>query len=266
MHGRSTDSSIAPDAVRPQHLGMKRRVLLQGLGYAAAAACAPRWPARPQQVRAIAFDLFTLFDPRTVERRTATVIADDPAAFAAAWKLRLFEHCWLRATAGAYVAFDRLVSDALATTARARKVRLTEVERGRLASVFTELDAWPDTREAILALRARGLRLAPLANYSPRMIAALLAHAKLDALFDHQISTDEVRTYKPDPRAYVLAERRLELPRTNIAFAAFGGWDAWGASTFGLRTFWVDRLDGADVLDASVASGPDLSHLLEWLT
>lgn len=245
---------------------MKRRVLLQGLGCAAVAACAPRWPAPPQPVRAVAFDLFTLFDPRTVDRRTATVIADDPAAFAVAWKTRLFEHCWLRASAGSYVAFDRLVTDTLATTARGRKVQLSDAARDHLASVFTELDPWPDTREVLLALRSRGLRLAPLANYAPRMIRGLLASAKLDALFDLQISTDQARTYKPDPRAYALAEQRFGLPRTSIAFAAFGGWDAWGASRFGLRTFWVDRLDGVDTLDASVASGPDLGHLLGWLS
>jgi 2-haloacid dehalogenase len=249
-----------------QHLGVKRRTLLRGLGCAAVAACAPRWPAQPQELRAIAFDLFTLFDPRTVERRVATVITDDPAGFGAAWKTRLFEHCWLRATAGAYVAFDRLVEDALTMTARARKVRLAAPARDHLASVFTELDPWPDAHEALCALRDRGLRLAPLANFSPPMIRALLASAKFDALFDLQISTDEARTYKPDPRAYALAEHRFGLPRTSIAFAAFGGWDAWGASTFGLRTFWVDRLDGVDVLDASVASGPDLTHLLGWLS
>jgi 2-haloacid dehalogenase len=257
---------MAPGGACHQHVGVKRRILLQGLGCAAVAACAPKWPARPGEVRAVAFDLFTLFDPRTVERRTATVIADEPAAFAAAWKVRLFEHCWLRASAGAYVAFDRLVTDTLATTARARKVPLTDAARDRLASVFTELDPWPDTRDALLAMRKRGLRLAPLANFSPSMIHALLASAKLDGLFDLQISSDEARTYKPDPRAYALAERRFGLPRTSIAFAAFGGWDAWGASTFGLRTFWVDRLAGADVLGASVASGPDLTHLLDWLS
>lgn len=257
---------MAPGRARRQHLAMKRRTLLQGLGAAAVTACAPRWPAAPHQVRAVAFDLFTVFDPRTVDRRTATVVTEDPAAFAAAWKVRLFEYCWLRAAAGAYVPFDRLVTDALAMTARARKVELGDAARDHLAAVFTQLDPWPDARESLLALRGRGLRLAPLANYAPAMIRALLASAKLDDLFDLQISTDQARTYKPDPRAYALAEHRFGLPRTSIAFAAFGGWDAWGGSAFGLRTFWVDRLHTVDVLDASVASGPDLAHLVKWLS
>lgn len=269
---------MAAGRARPQALGMQRRTLLQGLGGAALAACAPGQPRISTQlargaprlvpsvhpVHAIAFDLFTLFDPRTVDRRAQGMIADDPG-FAAAWKARLFDHCWLRASAGAYVPFDRLVVDTLATTARVREARLTDAAQAHLAAVFTKLEPWPDTREALLALRARGLRLAPLANFSPRMISALLASAGLDALFELQISTDEARTYKPDPRAYVLAERRFGVPRASVAFAAFGGWDAWGARTFGLPTYWVDRLDTVDVLDAAVASGPDLGGLLAWL-
>ena len=31
------------------------------------------------------------------------------------------------------------------------------------------------------------------------------------------------------------------LPREEIAFAAFGGWDAAGAKVFGYRTYWVNR-------------------------
>jgi 2-haloacid dehalogenase len=273
---------------------MKRRALLQGLGGAALAACThspqhaaprvlavppPRGPLAPAPpggitpiasrarvgVQAIAFDLFTLFDPRGVERRAAVVLEDDPAGFAAAWKTRLFEHCWLRASAGAYAPFERLVADSLAITARVRKVALTDAARAHLAAGFTALEPWPDTVHALHALRRRGLRLAPLANFSPAMIRALLGSAALDGLFERQISTDEVRTYKPDPRAYALAEHHFQLPRARIAFAAFGGWDAWGAHAFGLPTFWVDRLATVDVLDAAVASGPDLGALLAWI-
>jgi 2-haloacid dehalogenase len=46
-------------------------------------------------------------------------------------------------------------------------------------------------------------------------------------------STDMVRAYKPDPRAYRMAIDGLKLQREEIAFAAFGGWDAAGAKVFG---------------------------------
>ena len=34
----------------------------------------------------------------------------------------------------------------------------------------------------------------------------------------------------------------MRLPREEILFAAFAGWDAAGAKSFGHPTFWVNRL------------------------
>lgn len=48
-------------------------------------------------------------------------------------------------------------------------------------------------------------------------------------------------SYKPDPRAYRLGLDALQLTRNEIVFAAFGGWDAAGATTFGYPTVWVNR-------------------------
>lgn len=225
-----------------------------------------RRPAAPRHVRAVAFDMFTIFDPRGVERRAAEVIPDDAAHFSATWMSRLFEYCWLHAVAQRYVPFDRLAADALAYATHARNLELTDAELAHLAGAFTQLQPWPDARDVLQTLRDRGLRLAPLANFAPPMINELLAGAHLIDLFDAQISTDAAQTYKPDPRAYALAEHRLATPRDNIAFAAFARWDAWGAATFGLRTFWVNRLAAGDELGGPVASGSDLGHLAEWLT
>ena len=36
---------------------------------------------------------------------------------------------------------------------------------------------------------------------------------------------------------------RLRLPKQDIVFAAFGGWDAAGAKSFGYPTVWVNRFN-----------------------
>jgi 2-haloacid dehalogenase len=36
---------------------------------------------------------------------------------------------------------------------------------------------------------------------------------------------------------------RLHLAKQDIVFAAFGGWDAAGAKSFGYPTIWVNRFD-----------------------
>jgi serine/threonine-protein kinase len=85
---------------------MSRRRFLHLLGGAClSGACRPAKPARVagdrSSVRAVAFDLFTIFDPRGVDRRVAEVLGD-ASAFAATWKTRLFEYSWIRAASGQY--------------------------------------------------------------------------------------------------------------------------------------------------------------------
>jgi 2-haloacid dehalogenase len=62
-------------------------------------------------------------------------------------------------------------------------------------------------------------------------------------LFGEHLSTDRVRAFKPDPRAYRMGPDSFNLKREEIVFAAFGGWDAAGAKRFGYPTFWCNRLN-----------------------
>jgi 2-haloacid dehalogenase len=195
-----------------------------------------------RKIRAICFDLFTLFDPRSVVDVATAIAPDEAVELCAVWRSRQFEYCFLRAAAGQYVDFRRVTEDALELAARSLQLTLSPEARHTLVDAYTRLEPWPDTRDALLAWKRSGLRLAPLANYSPAMIAQLLANAGLSELFDAQISTDAARTFKPDPRAYALGVSRLGLEREEIAFSAFGGWDAAGAKWFGYPTFWVNRL------------------------
>jgi 2-haloacid dehalogenase len=142
-----------------------------------------------------------------------------------------------------------------------------EEARRTLVDAYTRLTPWPDARETLLAFRRAGIRLAPLANYSPAMLAQLLSNAGFSELFEEQISTDPARTFKPDPRAYALAESRFNLKREQIAFAAFGGWDAAGAKWFGFPTFWVNRLGvPQEELVLPDGTGPTLTELARFVS
>jgi 2-haloacid dehalogenase len=59
----------------------------------------------------------------------------------------------------------------------------------------------------------------------------------------------------------------LNLPREEILFVAFAGWDAAGAKSFGYPTFWVNRLglppEELDVLPD--ATGTNLNDLLAFV-
>ncbi|HKO94805.1 MAG TPA: haloacid dehalogenase type II [Polyangiaceae bacterium] len=215
------------------------------------------------KIRAICFDLFTLFDPRSVQAVAETLVPGRAAALCESWRTRQFQYAFLRAAAGQYADFRVVTREALDFAARSCALTLSEAKAEALVEAYSKLEPWPDSRERLLGWKHAGLRLAPLANYSPRMLSGLLAHAGLEDLFDAQISTDAARTFKPDPRAYALGASALGLPREQIAFAAFGGWDAAGARWFGYPTFWVNRLavPAEQLGPGPDASGPTLAEL-----
>jgi 2-haloacid dehalogenase len=191
----------------------------------------------------------------------------DAGAVCEAWRTRLFDYAWLHAAAGQYTDFRTLAVDALKFALSTRKLDLSPAQQEALVEAYSQLDPWPDTRSALAAWKLLGIALAPLANYSPVMLERLLAHSGLSDLFDAQISTASARTFKPHPNAYALGVSTLKLPREQIAFAAFGGWDAAGAKWFGFPTFWMNRLgvEQERLRPTADATGASLSELAAFV-
>lgn len=234
---------------------MNRRNFLHSLPAAAfAAADSDGPPAGRARIRAICFDLFTLFDPRSVVKIAERFVPGKAAQLCETWRVRQFEYAWLRVAGGRYADFREVTEDALGWAARTHGVALTAAAKTAMVDGYSQLDPWPDARAALLAWKAEGLQLAPLANYAPQMIEALVRHAHLEGVFDALISTDRARTFKPDPRAYALGMSVLGRRREEIVFAAFGGWDAAGAAWFGYPSFWVNRLG---LVEEALGIAPD---------
>ena len=85
--------------------------------------------------------------------------------------------------------------------------------------------------------------MAFLSNLTDAMLDAAVRNSGLEGFFEPHLSTDRVRAFKPDPRAYHMGLDAFKLKKQEIAFAAFAGWDAAGAKWFGYPTFWVNRLN-----------------------
>jgi 2-haloacid dehalogenase len=99
------------------------------------------------------------------------------------------------------------------------------------------------------------------------MLEAGIHNSQLHGLFDHVLSADRVKVYKPDPRAYQIGVDVLGLKPGQILFAAFAGWDAAGAKSFGYPTFWVNRQSqpAEELGVAPDATGGNLIDLARYL-
>jgi 2-haloacid dehalogenase len=195
------------------------------------------------RIGAIAFDGFVIFDPRSVAVLTEELFPGKGSEFANAWRTRQFEYTWQRTLTGSYVDFRQVTDEALTFAAKMVKLNVTGEQRDRLMGAFLQLRAWPDVLPTLTAFKKAGIQLALLTDFGADMIEANIRSAGLEGLFGEPLSTDRVRAFKPDPRAYQLGVDSFKLKREEIVFAAFGGWDAAGAKRFGYPTFWCNRFN-----------------------
>ena len=194
------------------------------------------------KIKAIAFDAFAIFDPRSVFALAESMFSEKGRELNKVWRTKQFEYSWLRTAASQYKNFWEVTEDALIYAAKENEVALSEQNKKELMHQYLKLNAWADVQPVLETLKQQGIRLSFLSNMTTGILNSCIHHSKLENYFEDVISTDNVRTYKPNPIAYQLGIDNLKLKRDEILFVAFAGWDAAGSKWFGYPTFWLNRL------------------------
>ena len=191
-------------------------------------------------VKALVFDAYgTLFDVRSVGGRCEETFPGHGPALTALWRTKQLEYTWLRSLMGRYEDFWRITEDGLVFACRSLGLAPSQEEIDHLMRAYLALDPFSDVPAALDALG--GLPCSILSNGTPTMLSGVVRHAGLADRFEHVLSVDELRTYKPNPVVYRLAEDRLGFPREQIGFVSSNCWDVAGAKTFGFHAFWLNR-------------------------
>jgi len=210
-------------------------------------------PATPPGAspRAVLFDLLTaLLDSWTVWNAAAG--SEEKGRAWRAEYLRLTYGC------GAYVPYEQLVKDA------ARNTGMADGAPDALEAHWDELPAWDGARELLLALQPH-CRLAVVTNCSRRLGHRAASLLGID--WDAVVTSEEAGFYKPDPRPYRMALDRLGVKADEAAFVAGSGYDMFGTSAVGLRTFWHNRVGLAlpNGAPPPELQAPTLAPALPWL-
>ena len=193
--------------------------------------------APPLSPKALVFDAYgTLFDVHSVARRCESFGPGKGAQLSQLWRTRQLEYTWQRSLMQRYKPFSGVTRDALAYACEALGLELTAERMEALMGEYAMLSAFPDV--ASLA-KLGGMKHAILSNGSPDMLEPLVEHSGLR--FDAVLSVDEVKVFKPDPKVYELAVRKLKVEKAAIGFVSSNCWDVLGAKSFGFTVYWVNR-------------------------
>ena len=192
-------------------------------------------------VSAYIFDAYgTLFDVHAAIARYRAAAGIDADRFSEIWRTKQLEYTWTLTLAGHYADFWTLTERAL-DFAFARVPSVDRRLRPKLLDAYLTLDAFPDARTTLAALRAQGLRLGILSNGTPRMLTAAVEAAGIAEYLDAVLSVDTLRRYKPLPEVYALATDAFVMQRSDVGFVSSNRWDVMGAASFGFQAYWVNR-------------------------
>jgi 2-haloacid dehalogenase len=201
----------------------------------------------------VIFDAYgTLFDVHSVIAAAEQLFPGHGDALSQLWRQKQIEYTQLRTLAARtdapgehYRPFWDITLDALRFAAKRLQLTLGRVAEKRLMDEYACLSAFPDAVPVLRALReptaAPRVGLAILSNGNPQMLDIALKSAGMGALFDHVLSVDAVRAYKPSPAAYALGPAAFGVSAREIVFVSSNGWDVAGATWFGFTTFWLNR-------------------------
>ncbi|WP_262271897.1 haloacid dehalogenase type II [Microvirga yunnanensis] len=196
----------------------------------------------PPGAKAVIFDAYgTLFDVHSAVARHSAAIGPDAGRFSEIWRAKQLEYSWVLSLAGRYEPFWSLTEQAL-DHAFARCPQADLSLRPLLLDAYRRLDAYPDARDALRALKARGLGTGILSNGDPGMLKAAVASAGLTGDLDAVLSVDDAGVFKTSPRTYALVLEALPVTADEVVFVSSNRWDIAGAAAFGFTCIWVNRL------------------------
>ena len=191
-------------------------------------------------IKALVFDAYgTLFDVRSVLGRCEEVFPGHGSDLTTLWRSKQLQYTWLRSLMGQYEDFWQITQDGLVFACRSLGLDATQEQIDYLMQAYLSLSPFPEVAAALDALG--GIPCSILSNGTPTMLQSAVRSAGLEGRFQHILSVDEVRIYKPSPVVYELAEKHLGIQRDQIGFVSSNCWDVAGGKAFGFQAYWLNR-------------------------
>jgi 2-haloacid dehalogenase len=187
------------------------------------------------------FDAYgTLFDVHAAIARFRGQAGPDAERMSEIWRGKQLEYTWTLTLAGHYVDFWTLTERAL-DYSLARVPQVDKALKPKLLDAYFKLDAFPDARAALRALKTKGHKTGILSNGSPNMLKGAVDAAGIGGDLDAVLSVDSLKMFKPRPEVYRLVTDHYACAPADVTFVSSNRWDVMAGTSVGFRALWVNR-------------------------
>jgi len=190
----------------------------------------------------LGFDVYgTLIDTAGVSEALKQFGAEKTVAFANLRRRKQLEYSFRRALIQNYVHFGFCTRYALDYTCKALAVNISEKDKAKLLESYKVLPPFPDVEKALPIFKKEGFKLFAFSNGKPEDVASLLERSTISSYFEDVVSTDEIKSFKPNPAVYAHFLRRTGATGKEAWLISGNPFDVIGAISAGMRAAWIKR-------------------------
>ena len=166
-----------------------------------------------------------------------------------------------------YLEYRRVLRDVMSNIGTELGISLTESDQGCLADTLPDWPVFPEVVGALNVLRER-YSLAVISNVDDDLFSRTADGLNVD--FDSVVTSQQVQSYKPNPRNFEVASERMAVARGRWIHVAESLYhDIGPANRLGITSVWVDRPDRGGATRPSDALPdlivPDVASLVQMM-
>jgi len=141
---------------------------------------------------------------------------------------------------GGYHRYREILALGVTALFKEHDARLSAAEARSFAESLARWPPFPETRAVLKALRRAGYRTAILSNVDDALLRSSLE--RIDVEFDHLVTAQQVRSYKPAARHWQRALSISRVPKSRVLHVAASQLhDIVPANTLGFSCVWINR-------------------------
>lgn len=194
----------------------------------------------------LGFDVYgTLIDTAGITAALKKYAGENAAVFSTLWRDKQLEYSFRRGLMQNYLHFGHCTRNALDYVCTSLGYKLSPADKDELMAQYRVLPPFADVLEALPVLKTTGFRMFAFSNGRPEDVASLLENSGIGDYFKDVISTDEIKSFKPNPAVYAHFLRRAGATGSEAWLISGNPFDVIGAVSTGMRGAWVKRSETA---------------------
>ena len=192
------------------------------------------------------FDAYgTLFDVDSACRNLSIKVGKNWMTLSTIWRQKQLEYTWLRNGMDSYKNFWEITKDSLDYAMKSLKINDDNL-RGELLDLYFKIESFDEVKSFLNKLKNKNIKTCILTNGNYEMGNAAVKNSNLELIIDKVLSVEICKKFKPSKEVYQLVINEFKEEKKNYLFFSSNSWDIHGASSFGLKTVWVNRFNKVD--------------------